>query len=516
MKQRKPNRISCTTATVLLLGTSWFSAQADNQTGSSAPVVGVVACDSFAEIREQCAWLGGLIGFPVLGGLPDTYAMMVTGGKGLRGLDINRPIGVVIAVQGDIPVAHGFLPATDPKTLIDTFADIPFRSMVEMTAAGEWVVVTPLGQPATINDPLDMLTSITSHLSIGVKLFPSRLPDSMKESLLDDVEQVGPVGQQIFGELPVGGVDKGLVKESLAQTEAILFGLAIEKNTDRIFIESRTIFTEGGLPGTFWATAGEVTPSLSVPLQKGGEAIRVQIAQKINDATQLGDIESFLAMLGQVKQPELQNLMEEFAGIVGPQISDFGAFEFVASVVIPEDRAEGELVPSVVVAMGIDDGKTMAEQLKGFVDEVDGIPGNITFEFDVAEEEGFSFHDIVMAPLGKVTLAIGEKSVYAMTRAVDESEYEAVASEQTDQFQPIAAVDVRLEPLLDGVAGLPPQMAMVLENLEPQGELNLLVRPITRGVAVRLTADSEAVEFGGTLGQGIFTLMPTDPAVTNE
>ena len=90
-----------------------------------------------------------------------------------------------------------------------------------------------------------------------------------------------------------------------------------------------------------------------------------------------------------------------------------------------------------------------------------------------------------MAPLGKVTLAIGEKSMYAMTRAVDASEYEAVASEQTDQFQPIAAVDVQLEPLLDGVAGLPPQMAMVVENLEPQGELNLLVRPITRGVAVR-------------------------------
>ena len=36
------------------------------------------------EIREQCAWLGGLIGFPILGGLPDTYAMMATGGKGLQ------------------------------------------------------------------------------------------------------------------------------------------------------------------------------------------------------------------------------------------------------------------------------------------------------------------------------------------------------------------------------------------------------------------------------------------------
>ena len=102
--------------------------------------------------------------------------------------------------------------------------------MVEMTAAGDWVVVTPLGQPATINEPLDMPTSITSHLSIGVKLFPSRLPDSMKESLLDGVEQVEPAGQQILGELPVTGVDKDIVSEALAQTEAVLFGLAIEKD----------------------------------------------------------------------------------------------------------------------------------------------------------------------------------------------------------------------------------------------------------------------------------------------
>ena len=214
-----------------------------------------------------------------------------------------------------------------------------------------------------------------------------------------------------------------------------------------------------------------------------------------------------------MKLTELQNLMKE---IVAPQILEFGAFEFVASVVIPEDQAEGEPVPSIVLGIGIADGNAMAEKLKGFVNGVDGSLGNLSFEFDVAEDNGFSFHDIVMAPLGKVTLAIGEKSMYAMTRAVDESEYEAVASEQTDQFQPIAAVDVRLEPLLDGVAGLPPQMAMVVENLKPQGELNLLVRPITRGVAVRLTADSEAVEFGGTIGSGIFTLMPPVPAVINE
>ena len=53
----------------------------------------IAVAASFAEIREQCAWIGGLVGFPMLAGLPDTYTMMATGGKGLKGLDAERPVG---------------------------------------------------------------------------------------------------------------------------------------------------------------------------------------------------------------------------------------------------------------------------------------------------------------------------------------------------------------------------------------------------------------------------------------
>ena len=42
-------------------------------------------------------------------------------------------------------------------------------------------------------------------------------------------------------------------------------------------------------------------------------------------------------------------------------------------------------------------------------------------------------------------------------------------------------------------------MATVVGDIKPQGELNLLVRPITRGLAIRLTADGEAVQTGAAL-----------------
>ena len=511
MKKCYRNAISRIAVIALLSHCAGFSYGADNQDDGQPPIIAVVACDSFAEIREQCAWLGGLIGFPVLGGLPDTYAMMATGGKGLQGLDATRPIGVVVSAQEDAPVIHGFLPATDAKVLIETFADIPFRSMVDMTTVGEWVVVTPQGQPVTINDPEDMLASITSHLSIGVKVFPSRLPETLKDSLLDSAKQSlgsaeDPIPQQFYFALPLPDVfDEETVRKSVAQTEALLFGLAIEKKTDRIFLESRTIFTEEGTAGAFWSRAGEVKPSLSLPSQVGQYAMQLQIAQSLNDATQLKDIEEGLLGI----KPAQQVVYPRVVAVVLPQILESGAFELVGGVA-PPDNVEGEqTLPSVVVGIGIADGNALVEQLKGLVTEADAIPENISVEFDVAEDEGFSFHDIVMMPLGRVTLAIGEKCIYAMTRfTADEREYKAVSSEPTSGFQPIAAATVQLESLFDGVAGLPPEMAMIVENIKPQGELNLLVRPITRGVAIRFTTDGEAVQTGAAIGKSVFSLMP--------
>ncbi len=480
---------------------------ADDQDRSQAAIIAVMASDSFVEIREQCAWLGGLIGFPILGGLPDTYAMMATGGKGLKGLDVNRPIGLVVSAQEDAPVIHGFLPATDAKGLIETFADIPFRGLVDMTAVGEWVVITPQGQPATINDPEDMLSSITSHLSVGVKLFPSRLPETLRDSLLDSAEQSlgsteGPISQQILGGLPVEGFDKDVAGDSLDQLEAVLFGFAVDKETNQIFLESRTIFSAESTAGVFWATAGDVEPSLSLPQEDGKYAMQLQIAQSLNDATQLKDIEEgLLGSLKQIKQIQLDEWISKFREIVEPQILESGAFELVAGVAPPENVEGGQPLPSVVLGIGIADGNAIVDQLKGLLAEADAIPENITVEFDVAEDDGFSFHDIVMMPLGKVTLAIGEKCIYAMTRRADESEYKAVSNEPANGFHPIATAHVRLESLLDGASGLPPEIATVVKDIKPQGELNLLVRPITRGLAIRLTADGEAVQTGAAIGK---------------
>ena len=56
-------------------------------------------------------------------------------------------------------------------------------------------------------------------------------------------------------------------------------------------------------------------------------------------------------------------------------------------------------------------------------------------------------------------------------------------------------------------------MATVVGDIKPQGVLNVLVRPITRGLAIRLTADGEAVQTGAALGTRASALKPTNAVI---
>ena len=60
------------------------------------PVVAVVAVDGYADLKKQLGWLGQRVGNPQLAALAESFVMMATQFKGLAGLDVNRPAGVIV------------------------------------------------------------------------------------------------------------------------------------------------------------------------------------------------------------------------------------------------------------------------------------------------------------------------------------------------------------------------------------------------------------------------------------
>ena len=70
-------------------------------------VVAVVAVDSYADLKKQIGWFGERVGNPTLAALAESFVMMATQFKGLAGLDVNRPAGVIVTADGETPVIHG-------------------------------------------------------------------------------------------------------------------------------------------------------------------------------------------------------------------------------------------------------------------------------------------------------------------------------------------------------------------------------------------------------------------------
>ena len=83
---------------LVLPGVASWAAEAD--------VVAVVACDPYADIKKQLRWVGGLVGQPTLDGFAESFIMMATQFKGLAGLDVARPAGIVVTAAGDVPAIH--------------------------------------------------------------------------------------------------------------------------------------------------------------------------------------------------------------------------------------------------------------------------------------------------------------------------------------------------------------------------------------------------------------------------
>lgn len=82
-------------------------------------VIAVVAIDPYADLRSQLTWVGEQVGNPTLAGFAESFILLATQGKGLAGLDVKRPVGIVITTEGGpLPTAHAFVPVKDLDKLL--------------------------------------------------------------------------------------------------------------------------------------------------------------------------------------------------------------------------------------------------------------------------------------------------------------------------------------------------------------------------------------------------------------
>jgi hypothetical protein len=498
------------------------------------PVVAVVAADSYADLKKQIGWVGTQVGNPTLAALAESFVMMATQFKGLAGLDVNRPLGVVVTAAGDMPVVHGYVPVKDLGKLLDTLQGVigpvemaggkrlvrmPGSPPLEITEQNGWAVITPQGSPAGAANAAALIGEVADALSVGVQLFPAAMPEQMREQVRDMIEQ-GAAAAANQGP-PLDAAALAAAFAGLAETESLMLGLAVEPARDRLFLENRTVMVPGTEAAVAWATAGKTGNAIGLPAAGNGKpaAVRAHHAQAVPPATRVA-IEATLAQAlpAGTGDPISDSLFGLLQDLVGAML-DAGGLDAALAIDTSITQADA-LLPAVTLAARIKDGPALEKQVKNRLGREGTLPPQTTVRFDAGRQAGANLHEIEIDLTGlpeaekfggriTATLAVGADRAFLLVGG-DVAKRLAAAVEAGGRAdagaKPLSTVNLSVSSLLGYAAavmksaGADEQAAAVLAEVatesaaKPGTLVQVFVEPIERGVAMRLSADGGAIQ----------------------
>lgn len=492
-------------------------------------VVAVVSIDAYADIKKQLGWIGGQVGNPTLAGFAESFILMATQGKGLGGLDVNRPIGVVVTAGTDgTPKVQGFVPVKDltkllsvvqgtlgPAQSVDGVKRIamPNGRSIDIRDQNGWAVITQAEDTPAVEDPAEFVGPLADTFTVAVQLFPSRMPAAMRNQLKQAAEQASAMaasqGQQVNGPALAEAI------ESLEKTEMLLYGLTIDDKNDRAFLETRYAAVDGES-----STAGRDKPQLTVgsPATADGGAAMVAghlIGGAGDIALAVEAIERALPAAAS-RDPITQAIAGLLRDLVGAMQAAGGvdmAITIDGSAATPQAP-----LPALTLGMRVDDGAAVEKAVKARLGGLE-LPDAVKVKFDAGSVGKATLHTISIDVSGSpnadrfggrldYTLAVAPKYVFLLAGGDVKAriaEVLAASGKPAGTKPPIGDLIVSIGPVLSYAAEMAaaynpddPGSAWLAPAAEAaagqKAAVEFLARPLDRGSAWRISVDSETIK----------------------
>jgi hypothetical protein len=495
-------------------------------------VLAVVTCDSYADLKKQFGWLGAQVGQPGLAGMLESVLLMATQGRGLAGLDVRRPLGAVVTTDGDDIAVHGFVPVKSLDKLLESLQAVtgpteqsgdarsltlPSGIALDMVEKDGWAIVSPQGFDVEAVDPAPLFAPLSENYTLGIELFPHLLPEPLRMQLRMLIEQgaatAGEQGQQLDGRALAAVLD------SLADTESLAFGIAIDTEKDRMFIENRTVAVPGS-PAAM-AMEGSDKGQSSVPLPPAADGKRPAVSAHLVQPVPEASRQEVLALLDQALPPDSNDpLTKTLSLLFRETIASVLATGGIDAALCVDTTAAAKptALPAITAGMRVKDGAALENRVKKSFGGQNGgtrlLPPGVTVAFDSGKVDATNLHTITVdlsgtdaaESLGRsldLTLAVTPDYAFLMAGGDPRQRVAAVlgADAKADpQSKPIAGIDVSLQRVLAFAAdrgALPAEAVPGSQDDggdQSDGNVRLLVRPIERGVATRLSVDGSAVK----------------------
>ncbi len=498
-------------------------------------VIAVVAIDPYADVRSQLTWVGEQVGNPTLAGFAESFILLATQGKGLAGLDVKRPIGIVITTEGGpLPTAHAFVPVKDLDKLLTAIQGMtgpveevdgvrrispPGAPPLELTEKNGWAILSQPGSPAEIDDPLAVIEPLSNDYSIAIEVFPSRMPEDMREQLRGLVNEAARNAEAQGQPMDDTAIRAGL--EQLDQVEKLLFGVAIDTEKDDIHLDITSVLEADAAAVATFKDAGKAVSTIGSPATADSRkaALRghytVNVPVEGRAAVRAGIDQALEQADDDPTSRVFTNLLRD---LVAAMI-DTGAID--AGFTIDTSSAEEKNpLPAITIGMKVKDGVALQKQIKERLGKADALPRQVKVAFDAGKEGSATLHEISVdasdLPAAerfgkelKVTLAVTPDYAYLLAGGdVKQRLAKALADggKPVAEAGPFAGIDVSLAAVIGYAAKMASWFAADDSQTEAIGEVakqaaekdsthvQFSVKPVDRGVTMRLSADAGAIQ----------------------
>jgi len=515
-------------------------------------VVAVVAVDPYADLKKQARWVGAQVDQPTLDGFLESFIMIGTQFKGLAGLDVNRPAGVVVTAEGPAgaPVVRGLVPVKDLGKLLEALQGIigpaqeqdgvkvispPGMPPIQIVEQDGWAIVSLQGSPAAAAGLEKALDPVVKSFTLGGQLFPARMPVGMRKQLLAVLQQAAAMQAQQGQPVDPEALKSGL--ENLADVETILFGANVDIENDRVYAENRFAMVPGSAAGNLYAEmakAGLSTPAAATSDGKPAAVsgyVAMMIPEALREAAKAAIVQA-LPVSSRVETPNgfsettvsaPANTVFTLVRQLVPAMLDAGGIDAAVTIdTAAAEMAAGKALPAVTAGMKVKDGRALEAGLKAAVAAKNALPAGVTVNFDAGKAGGANLHVVDVDLAGnednlrrmvgeKLTMTLAVTPTHAFMVFGGDAEKRIAAATAgaaaKPDAKPFAEFDVSLAPLVVYAAGT--QKLVAPDDLDgiavatkaaaetaalPSSLVQVLVRPIERGMATRLSADAGAIK----------------------
>ena len=504
-------------------------------------VLAVAVCDSYGDLKKQIGWVGAQIDNPGLAGMAESVLLLATQGKGLAGLDVKRPMGIVISSDGTDIAGHGFVPVKDLGKLLDSLQSVigpservdggrritlPSGIAMTMTEKDGWAILTPDGIDASIAvDPTPFFAPLIEDFSLGIKVFPSLLPAALREQLAAFLQQ----GADARG-TPLDSVALKIAIEGLAETESLTLGLGIDIAKKRVLLENRTVAVAGSKSALALLGAAGGSLTVAPPDTADGKpaAVRLCVAQSLPPDTQKQALELLQQSLPDDSDNAATKILFGVARDLLFAMLGSGGID-AAGTLDTSATTEKQPLPTITAGARVKDGAAFEKQVKKLLGDKQSVPDYVRVQFDSGKVGAATLHTVRLYLSGvpgaenlgeslDLTLAIAPEYVFLLAGGDPQKRLSTVLEsngQKNPAGKPLATLQLSMDDLLLYAAaqGGGPQATLAAERMRAGGPvpdaeaatdteaalLQLLVRPIERGLAMRLSAGAGVVRAAATL-----------------